>query len=144
MYLLSILCLVFCLTSNSCARKNRALFSFKQSPKLRWKKLHFPSPRLQPVQQQGTTLKLSWNDVTSHERPSDTSLIGYNVYPVNTRSLIMHNPCNTHPLSATNYDTALNKTIDGYCVRAVFSCHNTIISGPMSNIVYIKKLEFEN
>lgn len=126
---------VVTLLTNSCARKNRALFSFRQIDKPTLKKLSFPAPTLLAVQTDAQGTQIFWNPIDPEQIPKDAVLVGYNIYQLNNHFLIMHHPCNQTPITAVQYQDN-NFTACGYCVRAIFSAHNTIILGPLSNIIY--------
>jgi len=128
--------LVFCFSS--CGRKQRNIFNFSETNKLKINKLTLPAVKGVKVKKINNENVVEWLEVKSNDK--DMKLLGYNIYrltrgyfapkkPMNSKIITGNIFVDQHPKS--NYPNC-------YFVTPVFSKQDQFFEGPISQIISIK------
>ena len=120
-----------------CGRKQRNIFTFSKTREVEIKKLVFPAVRKVNVTLVKHKNFVSWLPVVGE---SSESIIGYNIYCLNSMGVIPKTPLNKNIIQETQF-TDVKKSVTEkqiwYLVKAVFKIKNKILEGPASRIVSI-------
>jgi hypothetical protein len=138
--------ILLCLAFTSCGRKQRTLFQFPEKVKIKISKLSLPSVRGLQVALSKKGAHLIWQpiDLKLIEKNAKIQLSfeGYHVYRSARGYFVPKKPITKKPIKKTCFvdaSSVVQRKKYAYLVRGVFSCDQTIVQGPASQLVGYKK-----